>query len=1387
MRGVAESRSLALSITRRARGPSYSRNFSAGIGRGRGGGFGKYDDADEPLFGSSLGHGTPKGGPSSGRGGPLNSASSSPGAPFGGSSAGRGFNNLNQHTETHSLNNAPLFANVSFGRGSVNRNQGEDPFSDAKLPQGPALNLGSGSFGRGKPAENIGALPEDIFSSDHKALSSWSRWDQKLTHVDTKGAPSATEMRLLEDERFSSVSPRPAIPQQQLGQLAWNSPASASPFEIASSQQRPPSPSALQSPGTASPLQAAPPHQRPPSPPAFPPSGSTTPLQAASPQQRASSPLSREPIQQSNFVDQVPTSYTSPSAGWQQPAQQPYQDIRFQPGPSTQNAPPPTGWQQPVQQPYNDARVQPQPIILELYLVSDFNLGWQQPVQQPYHDARVQPQLSLQFTPPPTGWQQQTVQQPNMYYTPPPTASQPPASTSPFQATNMQQRPPSGPPGWQQQTVQQPNIYYTPPPTASQPPASTSPFQATNMQQRPPPGPPGWQQQTVQPKIHYTTPPIALQTPASTSPSQATYMQQRPPLGPPGWQQQTFQQPNTYYTPPPTVPGLQPPASTSHSQATNMPQRPPPGPPGRLLIQDFSGKSSQLHGAFLTDDWQPSSSGDSMHLPQQSFDPAQPFAKLHQVSPYGGESVEPPLVAPTSSVDGSGYNSTNGHMGLDYEGKIDELYKQNKLDEIDDIYCKMKAAQIRAGAKTYGTMLQSYLQLGKMDKVAMIYKEMSGVLFAGDKSKDEVGKGTSTASRVESLTPNQIGGAASSTETHGAGKGTQVETRYKEDGEITFSRSMDTPSSGIGSQSFPSFGQPEPSVGRGMGRGLNVEGHGVEPSVGRTPLQTLSSSQGTQSETKYEEAEEPTFAKIKDIPPPPFDTGAKSFTLSGQSDSNVGRGMGRGMKVERHGSEPSVGTGRGRGKKVDSFFNFNFSGGLDSADQGVTFGKPSLQLDEDNKAEMKDEYSQTFIPVIQPEWYAFAPEGLSVGPGAGRGRPQSPQARGVGLQQAPPLYSLDSRSVPAGPQFADPEEEEPLELPLSAEEAEAAAERAMEILTEMRVNKFKNYFEFDDKVVKRSPLGLARSLREREQPKMSEKMEETVQLTEEEQKKKAERLKVIEENEALQGLHHTFDQFMKFYGEMAIEPEHELGDFTNPDIEEKPFMSLEEYLEKAKPNIMKTGLISNEKQWQTFRDEGRCFFCGEKGHMKPDCPQRQRKKESAPPSSNSIPDVQGNTDQEKGKRQLLKGWGSLNNQRVLILYDPGSTENFISLDTANCLNLSTDKLGTPVTSGSAFEGLTTNCPPVQEKLNLRIGMYKDRESFLMAPIEGCDVILGMPWHYRIHPIPDFVEKTLTLPVEDKKIIVYADADNWSYPLVSHISVKKELKKKRIPFYWGPRQ
>ena len=209
-----------------------------------------------------------------------------------------------------------------------------------------------------------------------------------------------------------------------------------------------------------------------------------------------------------------------------------------------------------------------------------------------------------------------------------------------------------------------------------------------------------------------------------------------------------------------------------------------------------------------------------------------------------------------------------------------------------------------------------------------------------------------------------------------------------------------------------------------------------------------------------------------------------------------------------------------------------------------------------------------------------------------------------------------------------------------------------------------------------------------------------------------------------------------------------------------------------KPEGSKKGKFLSPAQVKEYLEEGRCFACGERGHRKQDCPKHAK---PAPPSSHSVPDVQANTHEEKGKRQLLKGWGSLDSQRVLILFDPGSTDNFISLETADRLNIPSGRLGVPINSSSAFEGLTTTATPILGKMNLRMSAYKDRESFLLAPIEGCDVILGMPWHFRTHPIPDYVEKTMTFTHEGKEHKIPADAGDWAVPIVSHISVKKELK------------
>ena len=63
----------------------------------------------------------------------------------------------------------------------------------------------------------------------------------------------------------------------------------------------------------------------------------------------------------------------------------------------------------------------------------------------------------------------------------------------------------------------------------------------------------------------------------------------------------------------------------------------------------------------------------------------------------------------------------------------------------------------------------------------------------------------------------------------------------------------------------------------------------------------------------------------------------------------------------------------------------------------------------------------------------------------------------------------------------------------------------------------------------------------------------------------------------------------------------------------------------------------------------------------------------------------------------------------------------------------------------------------------------------MARIEGCDVILGMPWHFKTHPTPDYVKKTLTFEVKGRKYFVNAATGDWHFSLVNHIAIKKEMK------------
>ena len=169
--------------------------------------------------------------------------------------------------------------------------------------------------------------------------------------------------------------------------------------------------------------------------------------------------------------------------------------------------------------------------------------------------------------------------------------------------------------------------------------------------------------------------------------------------------------------------------------------------------------------------------------------------------------------------------------------------------------------------------------------------------------------------------------------------------------------------------------------------------------------------------------------------------------------------------------------------------------------------------------------------------------------------------------------------------------------------------------------------------------------------------------------------------------------------------------------------------------------------------------------MKRDGPHASKKNE-APPSSNAIPDVQGNTSKEPQVRQLFKSWGKLEDQSALFLFDPSSTDNFISLEMANALKLKMEQMGVPIEANAAFEGGAAHVTPIIGKLRIQVGDYSDKEEFLIAPTSPVyDVLLGMPWYFRVHPMPNFRDKTLTFSFKNKNIVIDANASGSTIPIV----------------------
>ncbi|MCO5547849.1 hypothetical protein L7F22_001301 [Adiantum nelumboides] len=122
------------------------------------------------------------------------------------------------------------------------------------------------------------------------------------------------------------------------------------------------------------------------------------------------------------------------------------------------------------------------------------------------------------------------------------------------------------------------------------------------------------------------------------------------------------------------------------------------------------------------------------------------------------------------------------------------------------------------------------------------------------------------------------------------------------------------------------------------------------------------------------------------------------------------------------------------------------------------------------------------------------------------------------------------------------------------------------------------------------------------------------------------------------------------------------------------------------------------KDLERYRKENKCFKCGEQGHSYRSCPQRNPCNEQPRASMIEAPKEEVHC---KGS-PLSYAWGKVREHEAFILFEFGSTHNFISLELATKLGVQDFEMGDAMKTNGAFINQEVSVTPLIGKLRLHI-------------------------------------------------------------------------------------
>ncbi|MCO5588940.1 hypothetical protein L7F22_042902 [Adiantum nelumboides] len=208
----------------------------------------------------------------------------------------------------------------------------------------------------------------------------------------------------------------------------------------------------------------------------------------------------------------------------------------------------------------------------------------------------------------------------------------------------------------------------------------------------------------------------------------------------------------------------------------------------------------------------------------------------------------------------------------------------------------------------------------------------------------------------------------------------------------------------------------------------------------------------------------------------------------------------------------------------------------------------------------------------------------------------------------------------------------------------------------------------------------------------------------------------------------------------------------------------------------------SEEQRQVLKTENKCFICDQTDHYANNCPQKKRPADSEDkedrkgkrPMAGLVPDMVGDKPNSDAS-ELCKAWRKVRDQTVLIFFDQGAKANFSS-ELASRLRIRSEEMGYTAEASLACPDHTEAMTPIIGKLRLHIQSYVDTEEFYIMPLDGCDVLLGIPWLFRVQGILDAYNKKITVQSRGKTLILDVKLKGESIPTVSASAISSVMKK-----------